>query len=75
MLHQARISMVLSDQGTPIFIFIFDIISGSLLVWNFIIIVSSDRTVERYSLKRNAESYDKKDEFGYLKMQNTKRKR
>jgi len=67
--------MVLSDQGTPIFIFIFDIISGSLLVWNFIIIVSSDRTVERYSLKRNAESYDKKDEFGYLKMQNTKRKR
>jgi len=60
--------MVLSDQGTPIFIFIFDIISGSLLVWNFIIIVSSDRTVERYSLKRNAELYDKKDEFGYLKM-------
>lgn len=68
MLHQARFSMVLllSNQGTPIFIFIFDIISGSLLVWNFINIVSSDRTVERYSSYTKDESISSTKQVEHL---------
>jgi hypothetical protein len=59
MLHQARISMVLSNQGTPIFIFIFifDIISGSLLEWNFIKISYLLIEQSRDILKKEMQSY------------------